>query len=111
MQLLQKVVTALTGLSSWSFSLVCDSHGPSFVYLLGLASLLTASLVFQCSFGAGKAGPEKATTIRTSVFGAACVCWGRDVVGQGAALKRDGQAEVLQGSWGIPVVGQPNVMV
>lgn len=79
--------------------------------MLGLVSLLTASLVFQCSFGAGKAGPEKVPTIRTSVFGAACVCWGSDVVGQGAALELDGQAEVLQGSWGIPVVGQPDVMV
>ena len=78
MELLQKVVTALTGLSSWSFSLVCDSHGPSFVYLLGLTSLLTASLVFRCSFGAGKAGPEKAFTVRTSVFGVACVYWRRD---------------------------------
>lgn len=48
MQLLQKVVTALTG--SWSFFLVRDTYWPRFVYLLGVASLLTALLVFQCSF-------------------------------------------------------------
>lgn len=33
MQLLRKVVTALIGISPWSFSRVCDSCGPSFVYL------------------------------------------------------------------------------
>lgn len=32
-------------------------------------------------------------------------------MGQGAAFEHDGQAEVLQGSSGIPVVGQPDMTV
>lgn len=32
-------------------------------------------------------------------------------MGQGAALERDGPTEVLQGSRGVPVVGQPDVTV
>lgn len=51
MHLVQKVVTALRDLSSWSFSLVCDSQGPSFVYLLGLASPLTVLLVLVLVWG------------------------------------------------------------
>lgn len=57
-------------------------------------------------FGAGKAGPEKTSTIRTRVFGAAYICYG-----QGTDLECDGQVEVLQGSQSIPVEGQPDVMV
>lgn len=57
-------------------------------------------------FGAGKAGPEKTSTTRTGVFGAAYVC-----CGHGTDLERDGQAEILQGSCSIPVEGQPDLMV
>ena len=35
----------------------------------------------------------------------------KGLAGQTAALERDEQAGVLQGSWGIPVVGQPDVTV
>lgn len=98
MQLLQKVVTALTGVGSWSFSLVCDSCEASFVYLLGLVSLMTVSLFFQCSFGAVKAGPEKAPTIRTDLellgFPGGGMWWDKEqplsVMGRQRCCKADG---------------------
>lgn len=66
--------------------------------LLALASLLSALLFSWCLFGTGKSGTKKVPTLRTSVFGAAIICWDKGVMGKGAALKRDGLVEILQGS-------------